>query len=117
MAENDKQYLSLATSASKKNVTVVLGHKGLKIKNRFDLIVCGDEFYKSKPDPDIFLVVRNFFSKSRKFLVIEDSPFGIQAVKKAGMECIAVPNEFTMCQNLNRADLVITDLSRQASIT
>jgi len=40
-------------------------------------------------------------------LAFEDSPNGIAAAKKAGIRCIALPNELTDGLNLDQADLVI----------
>ena len=40
-------------------------------------------------------------------MVIEDSSIGIESAKKAGMKCIAIPNEYTKNQNFSKADLTI----------
>lgn len=56
----------------------------------FDLAVTGLDFEKSKPAPDIYLYCREKFGlKSEECLVIEDSPYGIDAALAAGMPVLA----------------------------
>jgi len=43
--------------------------------------------------------------------VIEDSTNGVKAAKAAGMQCIGYINPGTGVQDLNLADLVISNLS------
>jgi beta-phosphoglucomutase len=63
----------------------------LNIKNCFDEIVAVEEVEKSKPDPEIFLkaAAKLAFSPA-ECVVVEDSIFGVQAAKTAGIVCIAV---------------------------
>ncbi len=67
---------------------------------------------KPKPDPTIYLLTKDFFEEKMErfdldFLVFEDSSSGVRAAKGAGMFCFAVPNRYTMNQDLSRADAVI----------
>jgi len=112
----NKKKLALATSSSRNNVDILLSVNSFTSKSSFDLIICGDNLAKAKPDPEIYLKVRNFFKEESSFLVFEDSGFGVLAAKLAGLRCIAIPNRFTVHQNFVIADLVISDLSRHAHI-
>lgn len=59
------------------------------------VIVCGDdpEVRAAKPEPDIFLVAaRRLATPPERCVVVEDSPNGILAAKRAGMQIIAIPD-------------------------
>lgn len=61
----------------------------------FDVIVTADDeaVQHAKPAPDIFRVAaQRLGCTPAQTLVFEDSPFGIQAAKAAGMPVIAVPD-------------------------
>lgn len=61
-----------------------------EIKSYFDLQVSGYDFEKSKPAPDIYLFCRDQLGlQSEECLVIEDSPYGIEAAIAAGMPVLA----------------------------
>lgn len=80
--------IACASSSSKKYVTEIL-EEG-QILKYFDLIVSGDEFTRSKPDPEIYLYCQKYFGfEKEECLVIEDSPMGIEAGKNAGMRVLA----------------------------
>lgn len=55
----------------------------------FDLLISGDEFVRSKPDPEIYLTaLARLGVKSEEAVVVEDSPHGITAAKKAGLTVV-----------------------------
>lgn len=61
-----------------------------KISSYFDLAVTGLDFENSKPAPDVYLYCQKKFGlDSRECLVIEDSPYGIDAAIAAGMPVLA----------------------------
>ncbi len=61
------------------------------VLDKFDLIVCGDEVAKSKPEPDIFLtVVKKLNCDAKNCIVLEDSENGIKAASRAGIVPILV---------------------------
>jgi HAD superfamily hydrolase (TIGR01509 family) len=63
----------------------------MNISNYFEVILTVEEVAKFKPDPEIFLKsAANLRVKPRNCVVIEDSIFGVQAARNAGMDCIAV---------------------------
>jgi pseudouridine 5'-phosphatase len=64
--------------------------------NRMDIIVTGDHAMvaNGKPHPDIYLAVAKYIGVEAKHcLVFEDALSGVQAAVRAGMHCIAVPDE------------------------
>ena len=89
--------MALATSTSKEELTKKM--KNSETKNMleyFDVICCGDEVKKGKPDPEIFHLARERLGVKKKdagrCLVFEDTPHGVSAAKAAGCCCVAVPS-------------------------
>src|SRR4051812_3206600 len=61
----------------------------------FRAAVCGDDprVTRSKPAPDIFLAAaQDLGAPPADCLVFEDSPFGVEAARAAGMQVIALPD-------------------------
>ena len=98
--------LALTTSSSMKSTLQVL--RKAKLENVFDVIVTFEDYEKRKPDPEPYiLTAKKLNLKPEDCVVIEDSSIGIESAKKAGMKCIAIPNEYTKNQNFSKADLTI----------
>lgn len=58
----------------------------------FSVVISGEDVKKGKPEPDIFIEVAGRLGVSpSSCVVIEDSKFGVESAKTAGMYCIAVP--------------------------
>jgi beta-phosphoglucomutase-like phosphatase (HAD superfamily) len=57
----------------------------------FDANVCGRDFTRGKPHPEIFLAAAALLQVApERCAVVEDAPAGVQAAKAAGMLCIGV---------------------------
>ncbi len=68
----------------------------LDLLAHFDHTSCSDDVVEAKPDPALYhLGLEKMGSKPDKVLVLEDSPNGVLAAKRAGLYCIAVPNRIT----------------------
>lgn len=81
-----------------------LGLSGLFGPNIFTIAQVGN---KGKPDPAIFLyAAHKMGSLPARCLVIEDSPYGITAAKRAGMRCIGLATTYPPGM-LSRADRVV----------
>lgn len=62
----------------------------------FDHTSCFDDVEQAKPDPELYLLgLKKMGAAPDKVLVLEDSPNGVLAAKRAGLYCIAVPNDLT----------------------
>ena len=105
---NNGIQLILASSSAKVTIERIFNRFGLH--KYFSHIVSGEDFPKSKPDPAIF-VQAVFLSKTNieNCLVIEDSTYGIQAAKSAGIFCIGYDSFNSKLQDYALADLVIAD--------
>lgn len=108
-----EQKLAVATSASQEEVDSILGCLG--VKDEFDVIICGDEVTKPKPDPEIYLTVsKKMGVEPNECVVFEDTEVGVHSAVSAGMKCIAVPNRFTLHQDFSKADFVLNNLTKDA---
>ena len=75
----------------------------------FEVIITGDDLERGKPDPTPFLkaLAKLDITKNECF-VIENSPMGITAAKRAGIYCVAVASTLEP-DKLQHADLVFRD--------
>lgn len=102
---------ALATSASKKRMQAVLDIFGLN--DLFDVVICGEDIHKSKPDPEIFLKAAfKLQVETRNCVVFEDAKNGVESAKKAGMKCVGYVNQNSGNQDLSKADLIVTDFTK-----
>jgi beta-phosphoglucomutase family hydrolase len=96
--------LGVASSSSRKEIQFVL--QKLKILRFFKVIVGGDEVKNSKPAPDIYLLTAEKMGVNPENCVaLEDSSYGIQAAKIAGMFVIGITSSFPE-HKLNEADII-----------
>lgn len=92
--------IGLVTGALRSEVNLVLEQAG--ITNYFSVIVAADDVKASKPQPDGYLLAVERFNRldfnvrlqPSECLVIEDTPAGIQAAKKAGMQVVGIANTY-----------------------
>jgi HAD superfamily hydrolase (TIGR01509 family) len=64
----------------------------LKLLDRFDTLVCAEDYGKSKPDPEAFLLAAaRLRVQPETCLVFEDTDMGIQAATAAGMASVRIP--------------------------
>ncbi len=82
--DEKKMPRGIATSTERERAIPLL--QRANILNRFDVIVCGDEVEKSKPEPDIFLLTaKKLKVDPKECIVLEDSDNGVLAATRAGM--------------------------------
>jgi HAD superfamily hydrolase (TIGR01509 family) len=102
--------VGLASSSTSDWVTGHLARLG--ILESFDCIRCRDQVANAKPEPDLYLAVLECLGViASDAIAIEDSPNGVQAAKRAGLRCVAIPNSITADLDLGQADLVLGSLA------
>ncbi|MBE5820777.1 MAG: HAD family phosphatase [Clostridiales bacterium] len=93
----DNRYaLAIATSSTREKTYKYLDKAG--ITDYFHVIITGDMVSKGKPEPEIFLTA--FENLNNKFgnipksqcIVVEDTPSGVKAANRAGINVIMVPD-------------------------
>jgi len=87
----------------------------LGLMDYFDHTTCADEVEIAKPDPSLYnLGLEKAELEPENVLVLEDSPNGVLAAKRAGLFCIAVPNQLTgqlqFNNNGGEPDLVLSSM-------
>jgi len=88
-----------------------------RLRHFFETIVSAEQVRKGKPSPDGFLLTLRKLNKGRQTpitgaqcVVIEDSHWGLQAAKGAGMHTVAVTNSYD-AQQLALAEKIVARLS------
>jgi HAD superfamily hydrolase (TIGR01509 family) len=85
---------ALVTSTNRRLVDVALDTLG---RDSFDVVVCGDEVDRPKPDPMPYLAAANALGVPIELCVaIEDSPTGVASARAAGAVVLAVPCEVAL---------------------
>lgn len=112
----EKIPLALCTGATHRDVMVILNQ--VRALNQFDAIVTTDEVAASKPDPTCYRLAleklwqahpqRNI--RPRHALAIEDSPWGIEAAKGAGLRVAGVETSYA-APRLHKADFTLPGLA------
>jgi beta-phosphoglucomutase-like phosphatase (HAD superfamily) len=63
------------------------------LSRHFDILCGGDEVERGKPAPDVlFLAAARLHMKPSACVVLEDSEYGVQAAKEAGMTPLLIPD-------------------------
>jgi beta-phosphoglucomutase len=102
-------HTALASSGSRSRVNYVLDR--LALKKYFQVVVTGDDVFRSKPDPTIFCkAAHGLGCPYSDLLVIEDAVSGVCAAKSAGMKCLGIASNGRAHLLLEAgADHVVTD--------
>jgi beta-phosphoglucomutase len=100
--------MAVASSAMVKNLDFVVDT--LQLRPYFRCLLSGDEVSHSKPHPEIYLQTAHKLGiEPASCVAFEDSLVGIEAVKRAGMKCVAIASTFPLeeLREQTRADLVV----------
>ena len=102
--------VGLASSSVKADILRALEEN--ELSSYFDVVLSGEEFEESKPNPAIYLEAMHVLGvRPDETLIIEDSEKGIAAAVSAGVEVWAIKdNRFGMDQS--QANRLVTDLSQ-----
>jgi beta-phosphoglucomutase len=91
--------------------------KNANLRRFFEVIVSAEQAAKGKPAPDGFLITLEKLNekaheliKANQCVVIEDSRWGLEAAKSAGMHTVAVTNSYG-ADELKLAEIVVDSLS------
>ena len=107
LATSNNLKMAVVTASPREYADIVLS--SLKIKNRFEIIVTGDQLKKGKPDPEGYLkAVSGLSLRPDECVVIEDGRSGMQAAKNGGMYCIGLVSNKS---DGYPANILVTNLS------
>jgi len=101
--------IAIASGATRRDITLML--EGLGLLDRFPLIVSADDVEHSKPHPRTYqLAAERLEIDPAHCLAIEDTAFGIQSARGAGMMTLGLTTTGP-AEPLRAAQRVITDLT------
>lgn len=114
MLSENKIPMAVCSGALLEEIEMIL--KGAKLRDYFDVIVSAEQVKKGKPDPEGFLLALKLLNKEspdaikpKDCIVIEDSHWGLEAAKAAGMHPVAVTNSYSADQ-LKPADTIVANI-------
>lgn len=97
--------IGLASSSTKSDILRALGETDLT--DYFDVILSGEEFEESKPNPAIYNEAARCLSLPKKsLLIIEDSEKGIQAGISAGINVWAIKDKFFGLEQTQATEII-----------
>ena len=102
--------LAVASSSPRDWVEGHLAERGLL--DYFTAVVTRDDVSRVKPDPALYATaVERVGSEPASAFAIEDSFNGVTSAKRAGLLCVAVPNEMTLDMDFEHADVRLGSLA------
>jgi beta-phosphoglucomutase len=100
--------LGIASGALRHEIEVVLDRAGLR--GCFEFIVASGDTPSSKPAPDPYLRAAALHARdARECLAVEDSRWGIESAKSAGMACVGITQSYAR-EELAGADRIVDSL-------
>jgi beta-phosphoglucomutase len=116
MLYENKIPMAICSGALLPEIEMIL--QGANLRHYFDVIVSAEQVQKGKPDPEGFLLAieklnakLNTQISPRECIVIEDSHWGLEAAKSAGMHPVAVTNSYSADQ-LKPSDKIVANLGK-----
>ncbi|MBS1511245.1 MAG: HAD family phosphatase [Bacteroidetes bacterium] len=86
--------MAIGSAAIPYNIHFVLD--GLNLQHYFSAIVSADDVTESKPNPETFLqCAAKLNTAPADCIVFEDSPKGVEAAARAGMQCVVITTMHT----------------------
>lgn len=115
MLEQNNIPMAICSGSLLTEVEMVL--EDARLRHLFEVVVSGEQVKKGKPDPEGFLLSLQRLNENREnpimanqCIVIEDSHWGLEAAKAAGMHTIAVTNSYD-AEQLGMADKIVDQLN------
>lgn len=115
MLHRNRIPLAICSGALRSDIEFMLD--GSELKGAFDVTVSADDVTKGKPDPQGFLLtLRRLQDKlgrtlpARECVVIEDSYWGLQAARSAGMKRIATTHTYSAKELAPHAERVVNSI-------
>lgn len=99
-------YLAIASSSTSSEIEHVV--KTLGIKKYFTKLISSTHVAQPKPAPDSFLLaLKELGVSAKETVVVEDSCYGSQAAKAAGITCVGYINPHSGNQDLSSANVLL----------
>ena len=105
-----KYRMAIVTSSRREHFDVM--HEQTAIRDFFEFILAREDFVKSKPHPEPYLVaLKRLGLPADKCVAIEDTERGVGSACAAGLRCIVIPHDFTRECKFVGAEAVLESVS------
>jgi HAD superfamily hydrolase (TIGR01509 family) len=105
----------IASSSRRVFILPILDRFGLR--DYFDAVISIDDVARGKPHPDLVLKALEVAGVSpSQAIMLEDSPHGAEAARRASVRCVAVPTRGVDASRFAHADAVVADLDSVQSL-
>ncbi len=115
MLEQNNIPIAICSGALRVEIELILEES--RLRRFFEVVVSAEQVKRGKPNPEGFLLTLQKLNQNAQdvispaqCVVIEDSHWGLEAAKAAGMHTVAITNSYDADQ-LTPAEKVITQLS------
>lgn len=115
MLEKNNIPMAICSGALLAEIELILEQANMR--HFFEVIVSAEQVKKGKPNPDGFLLTLQRLNEeseepvlANRCVVVEDSHWGLEAAKAAGMHTVAITNSYD-AKELTMAEKIITRLS------
>lgn len=99
-------HVAIASSSNPSEIEKTV--KALGIKKYFKKLISSSQVKNPKPAPDTFLfALKELGVSAREAMVVEDSRYGAEAAKAAGITCVGYVNPHSGSQDLRSADVLL----------
>ena len=103
----------VATSSRREYADTLLRSHGLR--DYFSFVLGSEDVSIGKPDPEIYRkATERLGVLPAETLVLEDSPAGLEAAKRAGAFAVGVPHAHSPAERMTHADLIVDRLDSPA---
>jgi HAD superfamily hydrolase (TIGR01509 family) len=111
-----KKNKKLAAASGSSKIEAELKLKRTGLLSFFQVVIGSSDVKRGKPFPDIYLYAAKMISLNpTKCLAFEDTQYGVESAKSAGLYCFAIPTEFSKKQEFSKADAVFKNF-REATV-
>ena len=113
LAEAQQMGLKIGLASSSPHAWVDGYLEKLGLVSWFEVVCCRDDVGDvGKPDPAVYLSALAGLGVAAEYgLALEDSPNGALAAKRAGMYCVAIPNQMTRGLTFREVDYCLNSLA------
>lgn len=108
-----KKPVTLAIATSGKRTYIEYWLKKFGVFKYFKTIICIDDVRKGKPHPDLILkTLKEAGFSAKESIIIEDSPSGIEAARRAKIKSIAIPTKGVLLKNFKDATFIFDSINQ-----
>ena len=101
--------MAIVTSARRVDFDLI--HESSGLLEFFDFALTIEDYARSKPNPDAYLAaLERFGAPQQEALALEDSARGLEAARRAGLDCLVIRSPFTASQDFGAAWRVVDSI-------